>query len=141
MDMVKDIESYCGFEAMRMNIEELWNSNPPTAAQGASLHDFLEDVRAGIAKCLPVSANNKKVGASTFLYSNFHSASALRVDYRQKFDKDPFVSKFVQWRWYISQFVQGTYLANSTYECRRDLHRSAAHRRHAASRHLQAMVA
>jgi hypothetical protein len=112
MGMVKDIESYCGIEAIRMDTEALWNSNPPTAAHGASLHEFLKDVRTRISKCCTISANNKKVGASTFLYSNFHSTSAFRGDYRQKFDKDPFVSKFVQWRWYVSQVIQGTYLAN-----------------------------
>ncbi|KAF2007617.1 amidase signature enzyme [Amniculicola lignicola CBS 123094] len=86
MSIVQDLEAYLEIPPIRISLENLWASNPPDDAKGEKLYDFLQEV-----------------GASTFLYENFHSGAHFRDEYRKKFQQNPFVSDFVQWRWKIGE--------------------------------------
>jgi hypothetical protein len=90
MGDLRVMELILGVEAIGVSVEDLWNTNPLENANRESLRDFL-----------------KEVGASTLLYTNYHSATNFRADDRKVHGIDPPVSKFVQWRWY----------ARSTHPC------------------------
>ncbi|KAH8588310.1 amidase signature domain-containing protein [Bisporella sp. PMI_857] len=93
LGLVEDLEDHLKIEAQRISISDLWNKQPPQAADGQSLHEYL-----------------KEVGASTFLYENYHSTAGFRDDYLKKFGRTPFSSPFVRWRWKIGkQFTAEQY--------------------------------
>ena len=98
LSVLRDIEAYFGIEAIGVSLEDLWNENPPEDAKGEKFHDFLNEVcKSNLLKETPLMLS--KVGGSTFLYENYHSGAHFRHKYREKFQKNPFVSQFVQWRW------------------------------------------
>ena len=88
LDFVKDLEVFFGIKSEETGIDELWVTNSPKEADGASLHEFLE-----------------KVGKDAFLYASYHSATSFRDSYRDQFGKAPIVSPFVQWRWEVGSTV------------------------------------
>ena len=88
LDFLEDLESFLHIKADRINLSELWTQSSPKEAKGQGLHEYLEDV-----------------GRDTFLYANYHSGAAFRDEYREKFGKKPFVSKFVQWRWEVGSKI------------------------------------
>lgn len=85
---LEDFESFFKIEADRIDLEALWAQAPPKEANGQGMHDYLE-----------------RVGKDTFLYANYHSGSAFRKLYQEKFGKKPFVSKFVEWRWKVGSTI------------------------------------
>ncbi|KUJ13471.1 uncharacterized protein LY89DRAFT_737451 [Mollisia scopiformis] len=86
LKLVEDLEKHLKVEAQRVSISGLWDDQPPQAAAGESLQDYL-----------------REVGANTFLYENYHSTANFRDDYRKKFGRAPFSSPFVTWRWKIGK--------------------------------------
>ncbi len=43
-DMVRDFESFLGVTARRISVSSLWEENPPSEAEGQSLHVYMKDV-------------------------------------------------------------------------------------------------
>ncbi|PQE06716.1 Amidase signature domain protein [Rutstroemia sp. NJR-2017a BBW] len=82
LKLVEDLEKHLG----RISISDVWKQQPPKAAAGESLHEYL-----------------KEVGGNTFLYENYHSTAGFRNDYLKKFGRTPFVSQFVTWRWKVGK--------------------------------------
>ena len=77
-----DLEVHLKLKARKISITALWNECPPGEAGNEGLHTYLKDC-----------------GASTFLYANYHSAADFRDEYFCKFQRKPYVSPFVRWRW------------------------------------------
>ncbi|KAH8674353.1 hypothetical protein BGZ60DRAFT_513763, partial [Tricladium varicosporioides] len=88
LDLIEDLENINNLKvgAQRVSISGLWGEQPPQAAAGESLHEYL-----------------KEVGASTFLYEGYHSTAGFRDDYFKRFGRKPFSSPFVTWRWKIGK--------------------------------------
>ncbi|KAL8948507.1 MAG: hypothetical protein Q9222_005310 [Ikaeria aurantiellina] len=88
LDVVKDLESFLEVRADRVNLCTLWAQDPPNEAYGQGLHEYLD-----------------KVGRDTFLYANYQSGAAFRDRYFEIFNRKPFISKFVQWRWDVGSRI------------------------------------
>ncbi|PQE16360.1 hypothetical protein CJF32_00006229 [Rutstroemia sp. NJR-2017a WRK4] len=73
LKLVEDLEKHLGVEAQRISISDVWKQQPPKAAAGDSLHEYL-----------------REVGASIFLYEDYHSTAGFRDDYLKKFGRTPF---------------------------------------------------
>ncbi|KAF2229188.1 amidase signature enzyme, partial [Viridothelium virens] len=86
--IVTDFEAYLGIDSRKLSISALWEQTPPVEAGKESLHSYLKDC-----------------AASTFLYANYHSTADFRNAYYRKFQKKPFVSPFVRWRWNIGASI------------------------------------
>lgn len=41
---VKDLDTSLGVEHKKISFDQLWESNPPTEAEGLSLQDYMKDV-------------------------------------------------------------------------------------------------
>ena len=48
LDLVGDLETYLGAKAERVNVEQVWNDEPPKEASGQTLHTYLADVSLSI---------------------------------------------------------------------------------------------
>ncbi|KAI4200446.1 MAG: hypothetical protein LQ350_003894 [Teloschistes chrysophthalmus] len=101
LDFLKDFETHMGINADRVSLSALWAENPPKEADGQTMHEYLE-----------------KVGRDTFLYANYHSTAAFRDQYLHLHGRQPFVSKFVRWRWSVGSKISKRRArgSNATYE-------------------------
>ncbi|KAL9597860.1 MAG: hypothetical protein Q9219_004881 [cf. Caloplaca sp. 3 TL-2023] len=88
LDFLRSFETYWENKAERSSLSALWAEDPPKEADGQGLYEYLE-----------------KVGKDTVLYANYHSAAAFRDKYLETHGRQPFVSKFVQWRWNVGSKV------------------------------------
>ncbi|KAG8529751.1 uncharacterized protein KY384_005232 [Bacidia gigantensis] len=88
LDFLEDFGAFLHIKAERIKLSELWGQSPPKEAKGQSLHEYLKDV-----------------GRDTFLYANYHSGTGFPYTYREKFGKNPFVTKLVQWRWEVGSKI------------------------------------
>jgi hypothetical protein len=52
LKLVEDLEKQLAVEAQRISISELWKQQPPQAAAGESLHDYLKEVCSLCCECL-----------------------------------------------------------------------------------------
>lgn len=79
---VVDLEKTFKVQHERVSFEELWKSNPPSQAEGATLLNYMRDV-----------------SRDSFFYEDYHNFDSFRKDYKDKFGKDPYISPPVRWQW------------------------------------------
>ncbi|KAJ5726210.1 uncharacterized protein N7483_007567 [Penicillium malachiteum] len=87
-EFVKNLECYLGVERSVISIAERWLQCPPIQANGRPIPKFLE-----------------KVGYYPFYYDGYHEYARFRQDYRNKFEKEPYVGPYMQWKWEIGSKV------------------------------------
>jgi hypothetical protein len=44
LKLVEDLENHLGVQAQRISISDVWKQQPPKAAAGESLHEYLKEV-------------------------------------------------------------------------------------------------
>jgi hypothetical protein len=79
-----DLQSTMGAESQKISFEELWRTNPPSEAHGQSLAEYMKDA-----------------SRDSFFYEDYHNFNGFREDYRQKFQKNAYISPPVRWQWYV----------------------------------------
>ncbi|PQE05256.1 Amidase protein [Rutstroemia sp. NJR-2017a BVV2] len=83
--LIEDLENHLEVEAQRIGMSEIWKQQPPQAAAGESLHENAHfDRHVGWREYIPDE--------------NYHSTAGFRDDYLKKFDRSPFSSPFVTWK-------------------------------------------
>jgi hypothetical protein len=87
---VTDLESTLEVRHNAISFEEAWEKDPPKNANGVSLSEYLKDV-----------------SRDSFFYEDYHNIEAFRKDYRDKFDRNAYVSPPVRWQWYASGWCIG----------------------------------
>lgn len=85
-DFVKDLESLLGVNKTEMSFAEEWTSSAPGNLAGQSLQHFMENA--------PTHA---------FFYDLYHNFDDFRAKYYAKFDKAPYISPMLRWRWNIAK--------------------------------------
>ncbi|KAF2108478.1 amidase signature domain-containing protein [Lophiotrema nucula] len=85
---VADLETSLGIRHQRLSFNEVWVTNPPVEANGASLQEYMKDV-----------------SRNSFFYEDYHNFDKFREDYRMEFDKEPYVSPPVRWQWELSSHI------------------------------------
>lgn len=81
-DFVTDLEASLGIKRTHISFQELWNKNPPPAAEGQELEDFMKDV-----------------GKNAFWYDDYHSQDEFRNGYKKELENDPYIGPAVRWQW------------------------------------------
>lgn len=81
-DYVDVLESYLGVKRITFSFVERWSQCPPEEAGGKPLKEFLS-----------------KSGYYPFFYDGYHEYDHFRDEYRQVFDKEPYVGPYMRFRW------------------------------------------
>ncbi|PVH87325.1 amidase signature enzyme [Cadophora sp. DSE1049] len=84
-DFTEDLENSLNVKHEKVSFGEVWSSDPPAEAEGASLQDFM-----------------KYAGRNSFFHDDYHHFDEFRTEYHQVFNKTPYVSPPVRWQWNLA---------------------------------------
>ncbi|KAF2831281.1 amidase signature enzyme [Ophiobolus disseminans] len=88
---VADLEKTFGVKHEKVSFEEIWKTNPPSQANGASLLTYMKDA-----------------SRDSFFYEGYHNFAAFRQDYKTKFGKDAYISPPVRRQWELSSHISAS---------------------------------
>lgn len=81
-EFVADLEASFGTKQHKVSFDQLWAENPPKAANGLGLQEYMKDV-----------------SRDSFFYEDHHKFDTFRQQYHDAFGKTPYVSPPVRWQW------------------------------------------
>lgn len=96
----RDLESTLGVKRTEISLSETWSSMPPAAAGSETLDEFLDEVSCSrypsICYVIPSQA-----GWAPVFYDAYHNLDTFREDYKERFDKKPYVTPYNRWKWLV----------------------------------------
>ena len=85
---VEDLQTSTNGSVDRFSIRQRWLQSCPEEHEDRDLKTYLKDVVV-----------------QTFYHGFYHSQSAFRIHYWEKYQKEPYVNSFVKWRWNLGKNV------------------------------------
>ena len=98
-EFVKDLESGLGVSRTILSLTREWEVSAPENLAKQGLQEYMQNVCTSFSSHLPSHLDLIQAPTHAFFYDLYHDFDKFREDFDAKYNKAPYVSPMLRWRW------------------------------------------